>query len=123
MGEMAAENLHHATAGAGASYSEFSANPDASAPVALPQDMCFDCPDSYGVAVRMRAAREPRMSDAFRELGAIDTDTRRTAEAADAYHYGGRFPDSDSKTPEAAMATDRLAHDAADRPLQDSPPP
>ena len=123
LGEMAAENLNSVRAGADTSYSGLSANPDASAPVTLPQDACLDCPDSYGVAVRMRAVREQRMDDAFRELGAVDADGMPADEPAGEYHYGGRFADSDAPASETAMATDTLAYDAANPALRDTPPP
>lgn len=125
LGEMAAENLRVVIAGAGTSYSEFSANPDASMPVALSQSACLDCPDSYDVAARMHAARDTHMDDAFRELGAVDTNTPPSDEPGDAYHYGGRFSDS-APAPEAentVAAADPADHDTVDRPLLDVPPP
>lgn len=92
LGEMAVGTRLGGGAVEPASYSHLSANPDALAPQngAVP---CPDCADSYGVAIRMRAHRDDRMSDEFRELGAVNTDPPMLADAGDDYRYGGRFPD------------------------------
>lgn len=96
LGEMAVGTRLGGGGDASASYSQFSANPDALAPPgegAVPVS-CPGCVDSYGVAARLRADREDRMDDAFRDLGAVDIDAPLPAEPADdGYRYGGRFPD------------------------------
>ena len=117
LGETTTQNLRGVTTGNGASYSGLSANPDASRPVAIPQDTCLDCPDNYGVATRMRAARNTRMDDAFRELGAVDTAMSPVRETIDEYRYGGRFPDTDISASEAPMSTDTPAEGLTNPPL------
>lgn len=95
LGEMAAGTRLRSGDGEPASYSHLSANPDA---LVAQGDggivPCPGCADSYGVAVRLRANRNGRMSDEFRELGAVDVDPPKFADAGDDYRYGGRFPDS-----------------------------
>lgn len=86
-----------------ASYSHLSANPDALAPQGEGVAPCPGCADSYGVAIRMRAHRDDRMSDEFRELGAVDVDPPILADAGDDYRYGGRFPDA---VPVAAVTSE-----------------
>ncbi|QCB55215.1 hypothetical protein E5675_12740 [Sphingopyxis sp. PAMC25046] len=99
LGEMIAEPLAATRGGDDpASYAQYSANPDARLPQGETAAPCFACPDSYGVAARLRAEREPRMESAFRELGAIDLDAPLPDEPVpessdDGYQYGGRFPD------------------------------
>ncbi|HET6525759.1 hypothetical protein [Sphingopyxis sp.] len=101
LGEESAEPLVAARARGGddpASYAQYSANPDARVPQGETAAPCFACPDSYGVAARLRAKREARMADAFRDLGAVDMDAPLPDEPApepldDGYQYGGRFPD------------------------------
>ena len=99
LGEESAEPLAVARVGDNpASYAQYSANPDARVPQGETAAPCFACPDSYGVAARLRAERESRMADAFRELGAVDFDAPLPGEPApepndDGYQYGGRFPD------------------------------
>jgi hypothetical protein len=77
-----------------ASFAGLSANPDAhiteTAPAAV---SCPGCADSYGVAARLRAQRETRMSEPFRRLGEVDVDMPPPPEANDGYRYGGRLPD------------------------------
>ena len=93
LGEMAVGSRLSSEMGEPATYSHLSANPDAAA---LPEGSaapCLDCRDSYGVAARMRADRESRMSDEFRELGAVDLDPPVPSEPDDDYRYGGRFTD------------------------------
>ncbi|MBO9698327.1 MAG: hypothetical protein J7499_19220 [Sphingopyxis sp.] len=97
LGEMAVgTRLGGGGGDAPASYSQLSANPGALAPPgegAIPVS-CPGCVDSYGVAARLRADREDRMDDGFRDLGAVDIDAPLPAEPADdGYRYGGRFPD------------------------------
>ena len=76
------------------SFAGLSANPDAlvtdAAQASLP---CPGCADSYGVAARLQAEHEERMSDPFRRLGEVDVDTTLPPEPTDDYHYGGRLPD------------------------------
>lgn len=74
-------------------FSTLSANPDAAVPPTSRAEPCRGCPDSYGVAARMRASRERRMTQEFRELGYVEVDAGPAAES-DGYRYGGRFPDS-----------------------------
>lgn len=82
-----------------ASFAHLSANPGALAPQGGGAVPCSDCADSYGVAVRLRAQRDQRISDAaFRELGAVDVDPPILIEAMDDYRYGGRFPDAELAT-------------------------
>ncbi|WP_447762225.1 hypothetical protein [Sphingopyxis panaciterrae] len=78
-----------------ASYADLSANPRALAVDSLPPPGCLDCPDSYGVAARLRTIRNERSDDAFRELGAVELDYAPAQEADDDYQYGGRFPEAD----------------------------
>jgi len=99
LGEMIAKPLAAARRDAGpASYGQYSANPDARVPQGSAAAPCIGCPDSYGVAARLRAERDRRMDGAFRELGAVEIDAPLPAEPApesydDGYRYGGRFPD------------------------------
>lgn len=100
LGEMAAgTRLGHGT-GESTSYSRFSANPDALVPQGDGAAPCRECADSYGVALPLRAHREDRMSEEFRELGAIDVDPPLLVDTGDDYRYGGGFPDPE---PVAAM--------------------
>ena len=102
-----------------ASYSHLSANPDAAVPPPGGAAPCLDCRDSYGVAARLRAYREGRMSDEFRELGAVDVDAPTASEPDDGYRYGGRFPDppvgersspfAEARTSDTAAADDGAA--------------
>lgn len=100
-----------------ASYSHLSANPDALVAQGdggiLP---CPGCADSYGVALRLRAD-DDRMSNEFRELGAVDIDPPILADAGDDYRYGGRFPDPE---PGAAVTS---ADPQAPGPADESPAP
>lgn len=122
LGEITTQNLR-VTTGDGASYSGLSANPDASRPVTIPQDTCLDCPDNYGVAAQMRAARNTRMNDAFRELGAVDADTSPVRETTDEYRYGGRFPDADLSASEVATSAEPPAEGVTNPPLPGDAPP
>ena len=99
LGEMIAEPLAAPRALLTTSYSRHSANPEARVPQGETAAACISCPDSYGVAARLRAERAGRMMDgAFRELGAVDIDAPLPAEPADdSYRYGGRFPDPSPK--------------------------
>jgi hypothetical protein len=84
-------------AGGDASFAGLSANPDALVTGQADAPPCPDCADSYGVAARLNARRDRRMSDAFRELGQVDGDIMPSPEPApepaDNYRYGGRLPD------------------------------
>ncbi|MGV7121142.1 hypothetical protein [Sphingopyxis sp. 550A] len=86
------KGLDHA-AGGDASFAGLSANPDALVTGQTDAPPCPDCADSYGVAARLNARRDHRMSDAFRELGQVDGDIMPSPEPADNYRYGGRLPD------------------------------
>lgn len=113
LGEMAAGTRLQAGAGAGAggavSYSGLSANPDALVPPGETSPGCPGCSDSYGVAARMRAQHENRMSEHLRELGSVDHDISPPAEAGDEYHYGGRFPDATSDAAETPVPRDNVS--------------
>lgn len=75
------------------SYADFSANPNAVPAGGEPARAdCFDCPGRYEASARMRSRGDARDDDAFRELGAIELDTRY-AEPDDEYRYGGAFPE------------------------------
>jgi hypothetical protein len=98
LGEVATGSRSGSGRGEPASFSRLSANPAALMPQGKGASPCPDCPDSYGVAARLRAHREDRagddrMSDEFRELGAVDLDAPTRTYADDDYRYGGRFPD------------------------------
>jgi hypothetical protein len=93
LGEMAVGTRSIGGMGEPATYSRLSANPDAAAAPVGGAAPCPDCRDSYGVAARLRADREDRMSHEFRELGAVDLDPPPPDEPDDGYRYGGRFPD------------------------------
>lgn len=88
-------------------FSSLSANPDAAVPPASSAEPCPGCPDSYGVAARMRANRERRMTHEFRELGYVDADAN-PPEVTDDYRYGGRFPDAEPPAPPAEAPERRL---------------
>ncbi len=76
------------------SFAGLSANPDALiTEAAQASPPCPGCADSYGVAARLEAGREERMSDPFRRLGEVDVDMTPPPEPTDDYHYGGRLPD------------------------------
>ncbi|AJA08382.1 Putative membrane protein [Sphingopyxis fribergensis] len=106
LGEMAAGTRLGGETGGRTSYSNLSANPDA---LVAQRDggilPCPGCADSYGVALRLRADRDIRMSDEFRELGAVDIDPPILADPGDDYRYGGRFPDPE---PHAAATSEDL---------------
>lgn len=89
-------------AGDAPSFAHLSANPDALATGdAAAAPPCPGCADSYGVGARMRtAAREVRMDNSFRELGAVEIETALPAEPRDDYLYGGRFPDPPAQSRE-----------------------
>ncbi|MBK6414665.1 hypothetical protein [Sphingopyxis sp.] len=91
-----------------ATFSHLSANPDAAVGPAVIAAPCLDCRDSYGVAARLRADRENRMSDEFRELGAVDLDPPAPSEPDDGYRYGGRFPDPPPRESNRRMPDVRL---------------
>lgn len=94
LGDMAVGTRHSTGTAAPASYSHLSANPGALVADGEGAAPCPDCADSYGVAARLRANREDRMSDDFRALGAVDAATVLPPEPVDdGYRYGGRFPD------------------------------
>lgn len=98
LGEMAAGTRLGRAGSEPASYSHLSANPDALVPQGSGAAPCSGCADSYGVALRLRAHRDDRMSDEFRDLGAVDVDPPILADAGDDYRYGGRFPDPEPGT-------------------------
>ncbi|MHA4837010.1 hypothetical protein [Sphingopyxis sp. MSC1_008] len=117
LGEMAVGTRLGRETGEPASYSRLSANPDALEPQGDGAAPCLDCGDSYGVALRLRAHRDNRMSDEFRELGAVDVDPPILADTDDDYLYGGRFPD-----PEPAV-TASGEDPRGDTPVSDLSPP
>lgn len=106
LGEMAVGSRLSSEMGEPATYSHLSANPDAAAPPAGGAAPCLDCRDSYGVAALLRADRDSRMSEEFRELGAVDIDSPASGEHDDGYRYGGRFPD-----PPPSEASSRMPHE------------
>ncbi|WP_192645388.1 hypothetical protein [Sphingopyxis sp. OAS728] len=123
LGEMAAGTRLGSETGGRASYSDLSANPDALVSQGdggiLP---CPGCADGYGVALRLRAERDVRMSDEFRELGAVNVDPPIQADAHDDYRYGGRFPDPEPHA--AATSEDPHTNGPADEsPALDMTPP
>ena len=119
LGEMAVGTRLGGGIGEPATYSHLSANPDAAAPPVSGAAPCLDCRDSYGVAARLRADRESRMSDEFRELGAVDIDPPAPGEPDDGYRYGGRFPDPPPREASSLKPDAQLAHVNAvdDKPL------
>lgn len=80
------------------SFAGLSANPDAqTAALAEAPLFCPDCVDSYGVAARLRAERDHRLSEPFRRLGEVDVEMMPLAEPTADYHYGGRLPDPEPR--------------------------
>lgn len=90
-------------------FSSLSSNPDAALPPPADADSCLSCPDSYGVAARMRADREKRMGGTFRELGYVDPDGIALDDEEDGYRYGGRFPDPATATAPAKFNNELTA--------------
>lgn len=123
LGEMAVGSRLSSEMGEPATYSHLSANPDAAAPPVGGAAPCLDCRDSYGVAARLRADRESRMSDEFRDLGAVDVDPPTHNEPDDGYRYGGRFPDPPPHKARQHIADAKLASASAadDKPLVTEP--
>lgn len=80
-----------------APYAKLSGNPDAAIAPSISENPCSSCPDSYGVAARLRADRTKHTANAFRALGSVDPDVG-AFEAEDDYQYGGRFPDLPPRT-------------------------
>lgn len=109
LGNIAAGPLTDERTAATASFSRLSANPDAQNARGEGAAPCLDCPDSYGVGARLRADRDQRMSDEFRELGAVDVDPPLPADPIDDYRYGGRFPDPEPREQGAAPSPDPIA--------------
>jgi hypothetical protein len=103
LGEMAASTRLGRISDEPATYAHFSANPDALVPQGEVAPDCIGCADSYGAAMRLRAHRDDRMSDEFRELGAVEVDPPAPVEPADGYRYGGRFPDPEPPAPRALV--------------------
>ncbi|HEV7311066.1 hypothetical protein [Sphingopyxis sp.] len=103
LGDMAAGSRMGRGPGEPASYSHLSANPGALTARGGDAAPCPDCADSYGVAMRLRASRNDRMSDEFRELGTVEGDASPSYDMRDDYRYGGRFPDPE---PQVAAASD-----------------
>jgi hypothetical protein len=87
-------------------FSSLSSNPDAALPPPAGADPCLGCPDSYGVAARLRADREERMGGTFRELGYVDPDGIAPDDEEDVYRYGGRFPDPATATAPAKFSNE-----------------
>jgi hypothetical protein len=98
LGEMVVGGRARGISAETSSFSRLSANPDALVPQGKGAPPCSDCVDSYGVAMRMRAHRDDRMSDEFRALGAVDIDPPTRTDPVDDYRYGGRFPDPEPRT-------------------------
>ena len=82
-----------------AGFARLSSNPDALVADSTGSTApCPGCADSYGVGARLRETHDRRMSEPFRELGAVDVDTAPPADPSDDYRYGGRFPDPPPRT-------------------------
>jgi hypothetical protein len=127
LGDMAAgKRLNADTADIPMSYTALSANPDAAANPLIEPDPCRACPDSYGVAARLRADREDRADDLFRALGAVEPNVD-DAEAEENYQYGGSFPDLAPRSPASAIERPTSTPDGetdrdAERPARTDPP-
>ncbi|OHD06909.1 hypothetical protein [Sphingopyxis sp. RIFCSPHIGHO2_12_FULL_65_19] len=125
LGEMAAGSRPRGGSSDVASFSRLSANPDALVAESDGTDPCLDCADSYGVAMRLRANSDDRMSDEFRALGEIKTDEPTPADPQDDYRYGGRFPDREPQMAPTIGAPDVIVA-AGERtpggPVQPVPP-
>ncbi|MDO9370019.1 MAG: hypothetical protein Q7T68_15745 [Sphingopyxis sp.] len=93
LGELTIGNLTDGQTDKTSTFSSLSANPDALVPQGEAAPPCPDCSDSYGVAMRLHAEHDTRISDAFRELGAVDLDRPTPVDPDDGYRFGGRFPD------------------------------
>lgn len=103
LGEMTASTRLGGATDEPGTYAHFSANPDALVPQGEIAPDCIGCADSYGAAMRLRAHRDDRMGDEFRELGAVEVDPPTPTEPADDYRYGGRFPDPEPPARRAAV--------------------
>lgn len=121
LGDMAASTRLSSGGDDPAHYSRLSANPDALVRQGESASACLGCADSYGAAMRLRAHQDRltngRMSDEFRELGAVDVDppmAAKYAEPADDYRYGGRFPDLDPPARGGAAPTANVTAAAPD---------
>lgn len=112
LGNMAAGKRLASPAESSASFTALSANPDAAAAPTTDDEPCHGCPDSYGVAARLRAERERRADEAFRAPDAMEPDVDAPDAEGD-YRYGGGFPDLPSRASalaaEGADATERAA--------------
>lgn len=73
------------------SYADRTGNPNAPGTPPVPIESCYDCSGGYGRGIRHNPRREARMDDAFRELGAVESDPG--PEPTEDYRYGGRFDD------------------------------
>lgn len=123
LGELAVGNRTLGLSDEIVSYSRLSANPDALVPQGEGVAPCPGCADSYGVTVRMRAHRDDRMSNEFRELGAVDVDPPPALDPADDYRFGGRFPDPEPAIEPRTRSAETGAQDIADPPpVGDTPP-
>jgi hypothetical protein len=120
LGEAVVGNRTNGLSSEGSSYSRLSANPDALVPQGEAAPPCPDCADSYGAALRLRAHRDARMSDEFRELGAVDVDPPLPADPVDDYRFGGRFPDPEPDDQQVAEI--RTLTPAGDIPSADETP-
>ena len=97
LGEMVAGQRLSGGSSEPAAYSRLSANPDAAATPSIGDDPCIGCPDSYGVAARLRAERRDRMDGSFRALGSVEPEVAAD-DIDDGYRYGGRFPDNEPRS-------------------------
>lgn len=122
LGEMASGTRQRADVGGPASYSHLSANPDALVAQGDAAAPCPDCVDSYGVAARLRADREDRMSDGFRALGAVDVEIPPEP-IDDGYRYGGRFPDPPSAGEPPVTAQDAIGETPGGIPTEEAGTP
>lgn len=111
-----------------ASYADLTGNPNALAVEAQAAEPCYDCGNGsgYGSTMQSRFAREGRMADEFRELGAVEIDY--ASEPTDDYRYGGRFDDADvappivMQSPVAVLPAVSQAEPAAPLPTKAPPP-
>ncbi|WP_077148223.1 hypothetical protein [Sphingopyxis sp. KK2] len=132
LGQMATGGMG-ADAASTASYAELTGNPEALGVDSEAVDPCYDCADrhGYGSTLQSKFAREGRMADEFRELGAVAIDYAAD-EPADDYRYGGRFEEVEAgpviamQSPVAALPVAPVGdagHPVAPPPGVAPPPP
>jgi hypothetical protein len=122
LGDMAAGSRLARGPGEPASYSHLTANPGALTARGGNAAPCPDCADSYGVAMRLRASRDDRMSDEFRELGAVEADSSPSYDVRDDYRYGGRFPDPEPSVAAASSGPQIITRAGENAPVDEMAP-